>query len=98
MRVPHPSEGDPAGTAAAGMVDRIAELRWQTEQLREGLVWAVVNDPGKVAAMARERRDTLAALERVEQSAGVDAAGSDELGRMLEGPWTLGPPSPPAGS
>lgn len=89
--VPHPG-------AAGAVPDRVAELRWQVEQLREGMVWAVVNDPGKVAAMARERRETLGELEQAEHAAGIDGAGSDELGRMLEGPWSLGPPSPPSSS
>lgn len=92
--VPHPLDAEPP---AGGPVGHAAELRWQAEQLREGIVWAVVNDPGKVAGMSRERRETLAELEQVE--GGTDtASGGDELGRMLEGPWSLGPPSPPSSS
>lgn len=95
--VPHPAATVPVDGEAAE-ADRASELRWQAEQLREGIVWAVVNDPGKVAAMSRERRDTLAELEAAEDAAGAGA--SDAVGAILSAPLSLvptqRPPSPGA--
>lgn len=84
--VPHPLDVE---SPAAGPVGHAAELRWQAEQLREGIVWAVVHDPAKVAAMARERRETLGELEQMEGGAGAHAA--DGVGAFLTGPLGIVP-------
>lgn len=93
VQVPHPFGDERAGAEATWTVDRVTELRWQVEQLREGIVWAVVNDPAKVTAIARERRDTLADLEQVERKT-IAATGGDAVGTFLEPPLSLVPAKP----
>ncbi|WP_087484919.1 hypothetical protein [Brachybacterium massiliense] len=62
------------------------ELRWQAELLRGAIEWSAENDPGKMPALAKERRETLAALGDLGEE-GESEGGA--LGEFFSGPTGL---------
>lgn len=79
--VPEPPSEDAAGPAGVA-----EELRWQVELLRGAIKWAAENDPGKMPALAKERRETLAALADLGDE---DVSEGGALGEFLSGPTGL---------
>ena len=76
----------PPVQAEAGPGGVAEELRWQVELLRGAIEWAAENDPGKMPALAKERRKTLAALRDLGDESESEGGA---LGEFLSGPTGL---------
>ncbi|GAA1714554.1 hypothetical protein [Brachybacterium phenoliresistens] len=62
---------------------RLAELRWQAELLRDSIVWATTNSPARLPSLMKERRETLAEIERIDD--GDESQEGGGLGEFLSG-------------
>lgn len=67
--------------------ERLAELRWQAELLRQSIVWAATHSPARLPSLSKERRETLEEIEELADGAeGTEGGG---LGDFLSGPGPL---------
>lgn len=67
--------------------ERLAELRWQAELLRQSIVWAATHSPARLPSLSKERRETLEEIEELADGAEDTEGGG--LGDFLSGPGPL---------
>ena len=69
--------------------ERLAELRWQAELLRQSIVWAATQSPARLPSLSKERRETLEEIEALAD--GAESSEGGALGEFLSGsgPLTL---------
>lgn len=75
--------------ADAPVRERLAELRWQAELLRQSIIWAATHSPARLPSLSKERRETLEEIEALADGAETSEGGA--LGEFLSGsgPLTL---------
>lgn len=56
-----------------------SELRWQVTMLKSAIQWAADNDPAKLPALAKERRETLAKLAELGDDESAEGGGLGEF-------------------
>lgn len=60
--------------------ERLAELRWQAELLRQSIIWAATNSPARLPSLSKERRETLEEIADLDDGAsGAEGGGLDEF-------------------
>ena len=67
--------------------ERLAELRWQAELLRQSIIWAATNSPARLPSLSKERRETLEEIASLDDEQGDSEGGA--LGDFLSGPGPL---------